>query len=180
MASASNSVQYLSNIRAWTPLEMGRQRHPMPHPTLQSFDQGRISRKGGAGTMPEFRAGTPAGCPGDAAKEFTGTIFRACATNPPTDEDFTSHAHSTKAWKRKKANPTDCSHWGLSVWVSAEDVRHACTLFSWLRCKVIFRGQIRPVDGRLAQTGTIPHHTFWPYDKIDLISRFQLHNVNVG
>ena len=50
----------------------------------------------------------------------------------------------------------------------------------WLPRKFIFKGQITPSDGRLAQTGAPPHHTFWAYDGVDLISRFTLHVLDVG
>lgn len=113
--------------------------------------------------MPQFRPGTPDYCPGDGAKETTAVLFRACDSDPPTAEDFTSHAHSTKPGKRQKADPKLCISWGLSVWVSEEDVKHALALHRWLKRKRIFKGKIDPPDGQLAQTGTPPHHTFWPY-----------------
>lgn len=122
--------------------------------------------------MPSFPQGTPNYCPGDSAVESDAVLFRACDSIPPTSEDVTSHAHSQLPRKSSKAKPAECVSWGLSVWVSTDDVRHAMTLHEkWLPKKHIHKFVVTKPDGRLAQTGTLPHHTFWPYDGVDLLSR---------
>jgi len=125
--------------------------------------------------MPSFLSGTPDFCPGDLAVEIEAVLFRACDTAPPTPEDVTSHAHSKLARKFKRADPNSCNSWGLSVWVSTDDVHHAMKLHEkWLPRKYIHKFEVVISDGRLAQTGTPPHHTFWPYDGVDLLSRLEL------
>lgn len=125
--------------------------------------------------MPKFPFGTPDYCPGDAAVESDVVLFRACDTDPPTAEDVTSHAHSQLARKNRKARRDACISWGLSVWVSTNDVHHAMTLHGkWLLKKHIHKFAVSKPDGRLAQTGSPPHHTFWPYDGVDLLPRLEL------
>jgi hypothetical protein len=124
--------------------------------------------------MPSFLSGTPDYCPGESAVESEAVLYRACDTIPPTPEDVTSHAHSKLPRKSKRANPEHCNSWGLSVWVSTEDVHHAMKLHDkWLPKKHIHKFEVANPDGRLAQTGTPPHHTFWPYDGVDLLSRLE-------
>ena len=65
---------------------------------------------------------------------------------------------------------------GLSVWVSADDARHAQELFRWAAKWHIFRGDVTPDDGQLAATETQnqpAHHSFWVYDGIDLKGKFE-------
>lgn len=125
--------------------------------------------------MPRFQQGTPNYCPGDSAAERDAVLFRACDTAPPTAEDVTSHAHSQLPRKNKRAKLEACNSWGLSVWVSTDDVHHAMTLHKkWLPKKHIHKFAVSKPDGKLAQTGSPPHHTFWPYDGVDLLSRLEL------
>lgn len=125
--------------------------------------------------MSSFLSGTPDYCPGDSAVESEAVLYRACDTIPPTAEDVTSHAHSSLPRKANRANPKRCESWGLSVWVSPDDVDHAMKLHEkWLPKKHIHKFAVSAPDGRLAQTGTPPHHTFWPYDGVDLLSRLEL------
>jgi hypothetical protein len=124
--------------------------------------------------MPKFKPGTPSHCPGSEAFECETTIYRACDTNPPTEEDFISHSHSQQTRKKQRAVDSKCLSWGLSVWVSEEDARHARELHDWLKRKFLVRCNVSQVDGQIAQTGHAPHHTFWPYDDVDLLNRASL------
>ena len=116
----------------------------------------------------------PPNCPPDEATGVNATLFRACDSDPPTDEDFTSHVESQLHRKRRRADPAICTHWGLSVWTSRDDAAHAQQLLDWLKPKYIFSGDVRPADGKLAQTGKLGHHTFWPYLGVHLIERFEM------
>jgi hypothetical protein len=116
----------------------------------------------------------PPCCPPAEAVEVNAKLLRACDSDPPTDEDFTSHVESALPRKKKRANPEKCNHWGLSVWISEEAAAHAQSLFEWLKRKYLFSGELTPEDGKLAQTGKPDHHTFWPYSGVDLIGRFRL------
>lgn len=129
--------------------------------------------------MKTFKQGTPPGCPADNTPDASGTIFRACDTNPPSEEDLTSHAHSTLARKRRNVDPAKCTHWGLSVWITEQDVQHARELHDWIQRKTICKLAVTPSDGKLAQTGASSHHTFWPYEGVDLASRFEIFLSNV-
>lgn len=116
----------------------------------------------------------PPNCPPMEAAEVNATLFRACDSDPPTNEDFTSHVESHLPRKRNRADPKKCAHWGLSVWASKDAATHAQQLFDWLKPKYIFSGDVVPKDGNLAQTGKPEHYTFWAYSEVDLISRFQV------
>jgi hypothetical protein len=118
--------------------------------------------------MPQFKAGTPPYCPEVHAIEWDGVFYRACDTLPPTVEDFTSHAHSEQPKKRRRAKPDQCLSWGLSGWVTQQDATHAREMFDWLKRKFFVRFEVAKSDGRLAQTGTPPHHTLWPYEGVEL------------
>lgn len=125
--------------------------------------------------MPNYIHGTPDNCPDAIGANVNGTIYRACDTNPPTAEDFTSHAHSLLPRKRRRCDPTQCESWGLSVWTSEADALHAKRMHEWLGKKFIFKADVQPADGRLAQTGKDPtHHTYWRYDTVDLVTRSTL------
>lgn len=128
--------------------------------------------------MSNFIAGTPDHCPGDSAVEIDAVLFRACDTVPPTVEDVTSHAHSTLPNKYKRARLEDCKSWGLSCWLSLDDVRHAMVLYErWLPKKHIHQFSVNKADGRLAQTGHQIHNTYWPYAGVNLLPRMLLVQV---
>ena len=125
--------------------------------------------------MGDFPAWFPEGCPHDAV-ETNAAIFRGCESNPATAEDFTPHARSAVRRKQRMAEGGSCLGFGLSVWVSEGDARHAQELFNWAAKWHIFRGEVSPDDGQLAATGTRnppAHHSFWVYDGIDLTGKFE-------
>jgi hypothetical protein len=55
----------------------------------------------------------PPCCPPAKAVEVNAKLFRACDTDPPTDEDCISHVESELPRKKKRADPENCNHWGL-------------------------------------------------------------------
>ena len=86
--------------------------------------------------MGEFPDCFPDGCPDDAV-EANATLFRGCETNPASAEDFTPHACSEVPRKRRMARSRPCIGYGLSVWVSEGDARHAQELFPW-GCPMVY------------------------------------------
>lgn len=125
--------------------------------------------------MGEFPDWFPDGCPNDAV-EANATLYRGCETNPPTNEDFTPHARSEVPRKRHMARGAACMGYGLSVWISQADARHAQELFPWAARWHIFSGDVTPDDGQLAATGTRQqpaHHSFWAYDGVELSVKFE-------
>lgn len=123
----------------------------------------------------KFPPAFPAGCPKGGA-EVEGDLYHGCESNPATPEDFTPHAMSSRPRKQAMAKTGGCIAWGLSVWVSEDDARHAQELFPlWAAKWHIFKGRVTAVDGQLAHTPTNQqsnHHTFWCYDGVDLLPRF--------
>lgn len=124
--------------------------------------------------MGKFPAWIPEGCPQEAT-EVNATLYRGCETNPPTPEDFTPHARSNLPRKQRMARDGSCLGFGLSVWVSEADAKHAQELFPWAGRWHIFKGNVSQGDGRLAPTGTRQqpgHHSFWVYQGINLMIKF--------
>ena len=122
----------------------------------------------------KFPGSFPDGCPTDGA-QVDATIFRGCEENPPSDEDFTPHALSAVSKKKKRGERAGCAGWGLSVWVSEEDAKHAQELFDWAARWHIFKGDVTADDGKLAPTPSnsqANHHTFWCFEGVCLKDRF--------
>jgi len=88
-------------------------------------------------------------------------------------EHFTSHAEL----KRKNCNPKDCTHWGLSVWMTTEAVEHARKIMPWLSAWCIASGTLDVDDGVLMPTpndGQPDHHTFWKYFGREIAGKFKI------
>lgn len=119
----------------------------------------------------------PDGCP-QGAVEADLTIYRGCESNPPSYEDLTPHACSTKPRKQKLAEGKGCVGFALSVWITEEAATHAQKLFPRLGAKWhIFAAKVSKKDGQLAATptGAQPgHHSYWPYKGVDLKPRLTL------
>lgn len=90
-----------------------------------------------------------------------------------TPEDLTSHVESKLERKRRRADPSRCDHWGLSGWISEEDVKLDVQLFDWLPRKYIVKLELVEGDGPVRQTGRPSHHTFWPSDRDVSMARAQ-------
>lgn len=121
-----------------------------------------------------FKANLPSHCPGADASEQEATLYRVCRENPPSVEDFTPHNESDVPQKLRKADPENCKGWGLSVWTSEEEMRHARdTVMPWMRRHYVFKSDVAPNDGRLSNPDDNGHHTYWPYERTDLRARAQ-------
>lgn len=116
----------------------------------------------------------PEGCPG-CGEEVNTTLFKGCASSPPTEEDFTPHACSTVPHKRRKGLAGGCIGYALSVFVTKDDARHAQEMFDWAARWHIFAGDVTQDDGRLARTESrLPeHHSFWAYDGVNIKDKFE-------
>lgn len=124
--------------------------------------------------MGKFPNWFPSGCPHNA-KEVDTTLYHGCESNPATQEDFIPHARSARPRKQAMARNGGCMAFGLSVWATEADARHAQELFPYAARWHIFRGDVKPEDGRIAPTPTASqpaHHTFWAYDGVDLMVKF--------
>lgn len=88
------------------------------------------------------------------------TIYRAVGKTPDvTSENCKSHAELGK-----RCNLNCCNAWGLSVWLSENDVNHARGLFKFLARQYVVRGMIKENQGCLKHTPSNPqpnHYTFW-------------------
>ena len=119
-----------------------------------------------------FRANLPAHCPGDEAYEQAATLYRVCRSNPPTDEDYRPHNESTVPQKQRMADPLKCAPWGLSVWVSEAEIRHARNhVMPWMQRQYVYSCAVNDDEGRLSAPGSNGHHTYWPYENTDLRAR---------
>lgn len=104
---------------------------------------------------------------------MTGTLFRGIRKPPVKAEDFLSQAEID----RNNCDDQECEAWGLSVWVSVEDVEHARKIQRYTRKWHIASGKITPNDGVILKTPsrTQPnHHTFWAYQDVALWKRFSI------
>lgn len=124
--------------------------------------------------MVVFSVGRLPNCPPSNAEQTEAVFFRACDSNPPTEEDFISHAESLLPRKRNRADSANCAHWGLSGWISHEEAKHAQAVFDWLKPKFIFSTKISTASGRLLQTGRPSHYTFWPCHDFNLLISAEL------
>lgn len=125
--------------------------------------------------MNSFPTFLPDNCP-SGAQPMDGTIFRGCETDPFTMEDFTPHTLSNKPEKRDRCDPSNCNHWGLSVWIREQDALHAQDLYRWAARWFIFSGKVSAMDGVIKETpGNLPgHHTFWTYEGVSISQNFSL------
>jgi len=100
-------------------------------------------------------------------------IYRLCDTVPISNWDLLSHVERKDA----RADPSDCTHWGLSVWTSVEDVKHAFGLFKSFKKKPIYAAVVTPDQGCLKHTPKNRqknHHTFWRRHDKDVFSLFSI------
>ena len=125
----------------------------------------------------KFQAGVPLHCPPADASSKATTLYRFCKESTAVGEDFTSHMNSRDknkrdiANKRIKRDPTDCKPSGLSVYTAEKDILYACKFLDFTWGKYIFAVEVADDEGRLKQTGDYEHHTYWPLDSVDLLSR---------
>ena len=130
--------------------------------------------------MIKYDPGVPTHCPPKEAEERDAVLYRICATNPPSPDDYASHLNSKHQNKRElaarklKRNPSDCSPSGLSVWITEVDMRHACAAFAFAEGRYVFTTEVKANEGKLQPTSEHEHHTYWPQASTNLVSRATL------
>lgn len=113
-------------------------------------------------------------CPPADAKPSKVLLYRGVREMPlDENKDFTSHAEL----KRRNCNPKDCTHWGLSVWLTAEAVNHAREAIPFLKNWHIAAGTVDADDGVLMATPSEAqpdHYTFWKYKDRKIVDKFKI------
>jgi hypothetical protein len=123
--------------------------------------------------MPEYHPSIPKGCPPDGAVCIEKTLYRGIKDLPLGEAAFLSHAEDPEA----TCDHSQCTSWGLSVWVTIADVRHAQSILGYTRYWAIAAGLVTPKDGALKKTPNAKqpnHHTFWKDCKVKLAGRFKI------
>lgn len=113
----------------------------------------------------------PNACPPQNAEDPPCTVYRALDADHPCEDDFLSWVQLG----HPSAKPTNCKHWGLSVWMSIEAVEHARDVVTLMKRKYIAEGQLVAGDGKVMATPTRPqpeHCTLWPCTSVDIKHRF--------
>ena len=120
-----------------------------------------------------YREPLPAGCPPDEAEEIEESreVYRLVNSNPPTDSDFASQ----RALQPNKTFPgiTECQALGLSVHAERRDSEKTLKLPTQ-RGRQVCRVRLGPGAGRIQQTGSRSHHTWWPLADYDILARCEV------
>jgi len=122
--------------------------------------------------LPSYHPNIPDGCPPTDARPMRGVIYRSLRGAKPEAIDFQSHAE-----RNVSSVGPECQKWGLSVWLSEEDVKHARSVMAFFRRKHIACGQVTPLHGVIKRTpsGNQPnHHTYWRDHTIDFVPLFRV------
>lgn len=109
-----------------------------------------------------YQNGIPTACPPADATQINQPlgIYRAVKNDVPVDRDF-------KSWVElnlRQANPNECAHWGLSVWLTREAADHGRQVSPLLGKKRLAFGQLDPGDGchKVTPSNDQPEHcTLW-------------------
>lgn len=112
-------------------------------------------------------------CPPDGAEVPSGKIWRGVKQLPLSEEHFKSHAEL----ELPNCDREDCTHWGLSVWVSEDAVHHARQLHKYMRRWHIAAGKIDAKDGVIMRTSSQSqpdHYTFWKFYKHSVLPKFEI------
>lgn len=125
--------------------------------------------------MPDFHPERPnhQECPPKEAKFADGTVWRGVRELPLGEKDFLSHAELNMPNCDKK----NCEHWGLSVWVSEDDVNYARRLHHHVRRWHIAAGKLERGDGKITPTPSnkgANHHTFWKFYNHSVLAKFKI------
>lgn len=119
----------------------------------------------------KFDDGIPCSCPPAEAEDPPCVIFRALNKDQVEDDDL-------KSWVKlgvPSAKPTNCKHWGLSVWMCVEAVEHARDVVPSMKDRYIAKAELQVGDGKVMATPSRPqplHCTFWYNTLVDLKPRF--------
>lgn len=116
-----------------------------------------------------YREGLPPGCPPDDAEEILEprAMFPLVRTLPPTEDDFRSQRAEkpTRVFK----GVTECEARGLSVHADRADSERVLKLPS-MRGRRVCRLLLTTGAGRIKQTWTPSHHTWWPLADYDVLA----------
>ncbi|MFZ4789766.1 MAG: hypothetical protein ACOYMW_02505 [Candidatus Competibacteraceae bacterium] len=119
--------------------------------------------------MMQFPANWPEKCPPADAEDADGKVYRLVRSDPPTINDFRSHA---ELGKMLKAPP--CLRHGLSTFRRYEDAHHQRDLLPMLGDRIA-AAELKPEHGKTKLTsGKQPTHTtWWPGEHVDRASLFR-------
>lgn len=112
-------------------------------------------------------------CPPADAKTIDQKIYRGIKEQPIDESDFLSHVEGNLP----KNDPNNCDHWGLSVWLSAEEAHNARGLHRFMRKWAIAEGHVTPADGVMLPTPRIGHEehcTFWKDHNRNITGNFTI------
>jgi hypothetical protein len=104
-----------------------------------------------------FPAHYPALCPPASALEANGEIYRFVANDPPQPGDFLSYHLLGKKYDKGK----HCEACGLSVLLTESAVKQYRQMIPYFRKRHVAKGSVAPDWGKISQTASIPHHTWW-------------------
>ena len=121
-----------------------------------------------------YREHLPNGCPPPEAEEIAASrdVFRLVDSNPPTDDDFAS----LSALYPGRAFSDKCRALGLSVHTELSDSKKTLKLPTQ-RGRQICRVRLGPGAGRIQQTYTPSHHTWWPFADYDILIRCEMEDA---
>lgn len=120
-----------------------------------------------------FNPDFPDTCPPNDAQPANSTVYRQVNELPICEDHFLSHVELQKG----RFDPTNCEHWGCSVWVDKEGVDHARSLIPHFRQTYILAGQVDHNDGVIKHTPKQKqerHHTFWKFFGHSVCAKFQV------
>jgi hypothetical protein len=104
----------------------------------------------------KFASHFPAQCPPPEAESASGTVFRLVKSDPPTVDDFLSHAELGLA----RTGPA-CKRCGLSVFRVRDDGIHMHNLYPNIG-SYLAEGELQATHGQTQLTkGALPTHTTW-------------------
>ena len=114
-----------------------------------------------------YREPLPDGCPPSGAEEIIvpRVIYRLVQHNPPLDSDFKSHRAMNP--DRIFKSVSECVTRGLSVTSDFDDAVRRLRLPKF-RGAMVCRVALDIGAGRIQQTNSPPHHTWWPLTDFDI------------
>ena len=120
-----------------------------------------------------YREPLPEGCPPDEAEIISRprTVFRLVRNNPPTYDDFRSQRAEKPGYAFRGAS--ECLARGLSVNTTLHDIEPKLKLPRF-RGMLVCRIELDGRAGRIQQTGTRSHHTWWPFADFDILGNCTL------
>jgi hypothetical protein len=116
-----------------------------------------------------YREALPSECPPDAAETISAErlVYRVVSTFPPSQEDFKSQrAMNPSAVFR---GVSECQAMGLSVFSDSRDAEKLLKLPK-MRGRLLARVRLVEGAGKIQQTSTPSHHTWWPLTDFDILA----------